>query len=247
MEQDDAFHLTAVDVRRYEFGVVMRGYDRARVDQFKQQVADEIERLMRSNMELEDKARSFHEQLRAFRERDRALNEALISAQELRNEVKSQAKREAELHLQEAQAQGARLRAAAQEEIASLLQEIEQLDRTRRAYLAQLKMFAERHLAEVAASEAERPFKDAAAAVERRLSANAAAAAQAAQVVKQQAAAQAAAQAATHVAAAPSVQSAPPLPPMGAPLFAPEPARSADQLPLVIAEPPSDLDNEPYR
>ena len=158
MEQDDAFHLTAVDVRRYEFATVMRGYDRARVDQFKQQVADEIERLMRSNLELEDKARNFHEQLRAFRERDRALNEALISAQELRNEVKSQAKREAELFLAEAEQQGARLRAAAQEEIASLLQEIEQLDRTRRAYLAQLKMFAERHLAEVAASEAERPF-----------------------------------------------------------------------------------------
>ena len=49
MEQDDAFRLTAVDVRRYDFATVMRGYDRARVDQFKEQVADEMERLMRSN------------------------------------------------------------------------------------------------------------------------------------------------------------------------------------------------------
>jgi DivIVA domain-containing protein len=208
MEQDDAFHLTAVDVRRYEFATVMRGYDRARVDQFKQQVADEIERLMRSNLELEDKARNFHEQLRAFRERDRALNEALISAQELRNEVKSQAKREAELFLAEAEQQGARLRAAAQEEIASLLQEIEQLDRTRRAYLAQLKMFAERHLAEVAASEAERPFINASAAVERRLAANAAAAA--------------------------------------APMRVPAPATMVEPA-VVIAEPPSDLDDGRYR
>ena len=48
MEQDDAFHLTAVDVRRYEFQTVMRGYDRERVDQFKNQVADEMERLMRA-------------------------------------------------------------------------------------------------------------------------------------------------------------------------------------------------------
>ena len=80
MEQDDAFHLTAVDVRRYEFQTVMRGYDRARVDQFKVQVADEMERLMRANQDLDEKARNFHEQLRAFRERDRALNEALVSA-----------------------------------------------------------------------------------------------------------------------------------------------------------------------
>ncbi len=234
MEQDDAFHLTAVDVRRYEFATVMRGYDRARVDQFKQQVADEIERLMRSNLELEDKARNFHEQLRAFRERDRALNEALISAQEMRNEVKTQAKREAELFLAEAEQQGARLRAAAQEEISSLLNEIEQLDRTRRAYLAQLKLFAERHLSEVAAAEAERPFKDASAAVERRLTANAAAAAAATR-----------APAAQH--AAPTVQNAPPLPSMGAPVWAPRSDSSNDQQPLVIAEPPSDLDDGRYR
>jgi DivIVA domain-containing protein len=240
MEQDDAFHLTAVDVRRYEFATVMRGYDRARVDQFKQQVADEIERLMRSNLELEDKARNFHEQLRAFRERDRALNEALISAQELRNEVKSQAKREAEIFLQEAEQQGARLRAAAQEEIASLLQEIEQLDRTRRAYLAQLKMFAERHLAEVAASEAERPFINASAAVERRLAANAAAAAANASI-------SAAARAQAPAPAQPTVQNAPPLPPLGAPLWAQRPEPTDTQEPVVIAEPPSDLDDGRYR
>jgi cell division initiation protein len=238
MEQDDAFHLTAVDVRRYEFATVMRGYDRARVDQFKQQVADEIERLMRSNLELEDKARNFHEQLRAFRERDRALNEALISAQELRNEVKSQAKREAELFLAEAEQQGARLRAAAQEEIASLLQEIEQLDRTRRAYLAQLKMFAERHLAEVAASEAERPFINASAAVERRLAANAAAAAANASI---------SAAARTQAPAQPTLQNAPPLPPLGAPLWAQRPEPTDTQEPVVIAEPPSDLDDGRYR
>jgi len=93
MEQDDAFHLTAVDVRRYEFQTVMRGYDRARVDQFKVQVADEMERLMRANQDLDEKARNFHEQLRAFRERDRALNEALVSARNRRATAESTASR----------------------------------------------------------------------------------------------------------------------------------------------------------
>ena len=54
LEPDDVFHLTAVDVRRYEFQTVMRGYDKTRVDIFKQQVADEMERLARSNQELSD-------------------------------------------------------------------------------------------------------------------------------------------------------------------------------------------------
>ena len=160
MEQDDAFHLTAVDVRRYDFATVMRGYDRARVDQFKEQVADEIERLMRANSELEDKARNFHEQLRAFRDRDRALNEALVSAQQLRADVKDQATREADLIVREAEAEAKGLVDAAQYAIASLRGEIEILERGRRAYLAQLRGLAERHLAEAAAFDEQRPFTE---------------------------------------------------------------------------------------
>ena len=38
---DESFHLTPLDVRRYEFGSALRGYDKARVDQFRTQVADE--------------------------------------------------------------------------------------------------------------------------------------------------------------------------------------------------------------
>jgi DivIVA domain-containing protein len=171
MEQDDAFHLTAVDVRRYEFQTVMRGYDRARVDQFKDQVADEMERLLRVNQDLDEKARGFHEQLRAFRERDRALNDALVSAQQLRAEMKDQASREADLILQEAQAEANRALEAAQSEagrlvdgarseIASRRSELEQLERARRAYLAQLRALAERHLAEVSAFEEQRSLFD---------------------------------------------------------------------------------------
>ena len=155
METDDAFHLTAVDVRRYEFGTAMRGYDKARVDQFKDQVADEIERLMRSNADLEEKARGFHEQLRAFRERDRALNEALISAQQLRSDVKDQAEREAELVIREAEAEAVRIGQAARNEVATLKREIESLERSRRTYLAQLKMFADETLPTLIAHKAD--------------------------------------------------------------------------------------------
>ena len=42
---DEAFHLTPVDARRFDFGSALRGYDKTRVDQFRDQVADELERL----------------------------------------------------------------------------------------------------------------------------------------------------------------------------------------------------------
>jgi DivIVA domain-containing protein len=151
---DEIFHLTPLDVRRYEFGRVLRGYDPERVEQFKEQVADEMERLTRLNQELEAKARSFHEQLKSFRERDKALNEALVSAQELRSQMRDQAERESQLLLREAAAEADRALATATAEIRRVHDELAMLDRARRNYLAQLRVFVERQLSEIAAAEA---------------------------------------------------------------------------------------------
>lgn len=154
---DDSFHLTPVDIRHREFERAMRGYDIASVEDFKRQVADELERLLRLNQDLEAKARGFHEQLRAFRERDKALNDALVSAQQLRSEIREQAERESQLILREARADGERIVDAARAEIERLQREIEQLDRSRRAYLAHMRTIAERQLAEIEAASTEAP------------------------------------------------------------------------------------------
>ena len=156
---DEIFHLTPLDVRRYEFGRVLRGYDPGRVDQFREQVADELERLVRLNQELEQKARSFHDQLKSFRERDKALNEALVHAQQLRSEVREQAERESNLLLREAQQQADVILASAQQGIRALEDELAALDRFRRNYLAQMRVFVERQLAEIAAAEAQPPLR----------------------------------------------------------------------------------------
>jgi DivIVA domain-containing protein len=151
---DESFHLTPLDVRRYEFGRKVRGYDTERVDQFREQVADELERLTRLNQELEQKARGFHEQLKSFRERDKALNEALVHAQQLRSEMKEQAERESALTLREAQAQAERILGDAQANIRRVEDELAALERFRRNYLTQLRVFVERQLAEISAAEA---------------------------------------------------------------------------------------------
>lgn len=150
---DESFHLTPLDIRRFDFGSALRGYDRARVDQFRDQVAAEVERLAKQCQTLESKAQGFHEQLRAFRERDKALNEALVSAQQLRSEVREQAEREAQLIVREAKVEGERLLAESRNETRKLKGELEGLVRQRRAYLAQLRTMVERQLADIEASE----------------------------------------------------------------------------------------------
>ena len=151
---DETFHLTPLDVRRYDFGRALRGYDPERVDQFRDQVAEEFERLTRLNQDLEAKARNFHEQLRAFRERDKALNEALVSAQQLRAEIREQSERESQLLLREARAQADHIIEAARGEIRALQEELSGLERTRRSYLTQLRILVERQLADITAQEA---------------------------------------------------------------------------------------------
>ncbi len=150
---DEAFHLTPLDVRRYDFGRALRGYDPKRVDQFRDQVAEEMERLTRINQDLDAKARSFHEQLRAFRDRDKALNDALVSAQQLRGDLREQAEREAQLILREAQAEGEKVIEGAKSEVRRMEEELDALDRSRRTYLAQMRTLIARQLSEVEASD----------------------------------------------------------------------------------------------
>lgn len=154
---DESFHLTPLDVRRYEFTSALRGYDKARVDQFRDQVADELERVTRANQELDAKAKGLAEQLKQFKDRDKALNDALVSAQQLRAEIREQADREAQLIVREARAEGDRQLDQAKAEIRKLTTEIEALERVRRAYLLSLKNMVEKQLAEVEALAAAAP------------------------------------------------------------------------------------------
>src|SRR6185295_8484523 len=143
---DESFHLTPLDIRRYDFGSALRGYDKSRVDQFRDQVANEVERLVRQCQDLEAKARGFHEQLKAFRERDKAMNEALISAQQLRGEIREQADREGQLILREARAEGDRIIDQAKAEIRKVEGELEGLVKQRRSFLMQVRTMIERQL-----------------------------------------------------------------------------------------------------
>ena len=151
---DESFHLTPLDIRRYDFGAKsFRGYDEKKVEDFRNQVAEELERLTRLNQELDSKARGFHEQLRAFRDRDKALNEALVSAQQRRSEIREQAAREAQLILREARAEGERQLDAIRNDTRQLEADIVGLEKSRRAFIGQLRQIAERQLAELAAAE----------------------------------------------------------------------------------------------
>jgi DivIVA domain-containing protein len=119
---DNAFHLTSHDVRAQEFQKVMRGFDPTQVEEFKQRMAEEIDRLVRDRVQLDERLKGLGEQLKSYRDRDRAMNDALISAQQLRTEVQAQVERERDVMLREAEAQVENLLLEARTEVERMLQ-----------------------------------------------------------------------------------------------------------------------------
>jgi DivIVA domain-containing protein len=149
MTDDHAFRLTPLDVRSQEFARVLRGYDRAQVDEFKMAISEELDRLLRERAQQEERLRSAEEQLRAYRDRERAMNEALVAAQQLRVDSREQAEREAELVLREARAEAERILERAQEEESLVRERSDGAVRQFTAYVASFRTLLERHLGEV--------------------------------------------------------------------------------------------------
>jgi DivIVA domain-containing protein len=151
---DDTFHLTPHDVRAQEFQKVLRGYDPAQVESFKQRVAEELDRLFRERAALDERVKGMVEQLRTFRDRERAMNEALVAAQQLRADIQAQAGREAEVVLKEAQVEAARLLESARQDHEAVVRRTEAAVRQMSAYLAGFRALLDRHQAELRGLEA---------------------------------------------------------------------------------------------
>jgi DivIVA domain-containing protein len=146
---DDAFHLTPHDIRAQEFQAAMRGYNKVQVDEFKLRVSEEVERLLRERLQWEERLKNMQEQLRAFRDRERAMNEALVVAQQLRTDAKVQAEREAETIIREAKGQAMLVVSAAQQDELGVRERDESDQLQFAAYLANFRALLERQLAEI--------------------------------------------------------------------------------------------------
>jgi DivIVA domain-containing protein len=149
MTDDHAFHLTPLDVRSQEFARALRGYDRAQVDEFKLAISEELDRLLRERAQNEERLRSAQEQLRAYQDRERAMNEALVAAQQLRVDSREQAEREAELVVREAKMEAERILERARQEEAVVRERTDGAARQFTAYVSSFRALLERHLGEV--------------------------------------------------------------------------------------------------
>lgn len=143
--------LTPLEVRKKkgDFRRVMRGYDPASVDDFLDQVVERMEQLVRENAALASRAEGMSNAIAEYRERERAMNDALVSAQQLREDVREQANREAELVLREARAEGERIVAESRRQASAAAESLRRLQAQRVRFLRLFRALVERQLQEI--------------------------------------------------------------------------------------------------
>ncbi len=95
--------LTPLDIHNKEFSRRMRGYDEDQVNEFLDQIIKDYEGLIRENKELQTSLTAIEERLGHFTNIEETLSKAIIVAQNAADELKSNAKKESQLIVREAE------------------------------------------------------------------------------------------------------------------------------------------------
>ncbi len=95
--------LTPLDIHHKEFRLALRGYNQEQVDQFLDEVADELERLFKENISLSEKLEVANERVRSYSEIEKTLHNTMLAAQTSAEDIKAKAAKEADVLLRDAE------------------------------------------------------------------------------------------------------------------------------------------------
>lgn len=147
--------LTPEEIQSREFKQRwVSGYDMDQVESFLKAVAGSYETLLSENEALKEEVASMTGELDSFRTRRRHLEEALVSAQQVIDEMKVNARKEADLIVKDAELQADRWIADANTQVLETKRELNSLEMFRRDYEIKLRSLLESHMAMLDAKNA---------------------------------------------------------------------------------------------
>ncbi|MBN2848923.1 MAG: DivIVA domain-containing protein [Coriobacteriia bacterium] len=148
--------LTPLDIHHKEFGHALRGYNEAEVDAFLDQVADELERLFKENIDLSERIEALEDKVRGYQDMERTLHNTLVSAQKSADELMQQTRNEAEAVLREAELKAKEVIHSALTSKQKATSDLARIKQAEEAFRAEFKRVLEGHLrslAEIPVSE----------------------------------------------------------------------------------------------
>src|SRR4030066_2494416 len=95
--------ITPLDIQQKQFPVKFRGFEEEEVDSFLELIREEMEELLRENANLREESRRFEKQLKEYKNIETTLKDTLVSTQQMVDEYRGTAKKDAELIVKEAE------------------------------------------------------------------------------------------------------------------------------------------------
>ena len=139
-------HISPAEILEKEFAQRFRGYDVHQVNAFLEEVAKEVDRVLKENTRLKEEVENLKEQLAASREKERSLNEELLVAQTMGDDIRARAEQEASRIVSGAQLDAQKVLAEVRQQCASLQQEITAMNQKREQFETSLRSLLEGYL-----------------------------------------------------------------------------------------------------
>ena len=138
--------ISPIDIQQQQFKSRLMGYEKAGVDQFLELLAEELERLVRKNQDLQEELSRTNTTLAEMRDREGTLKETLISTQKITEALKLTARREVDVLMAEAEIKAERLMHNAEERRQQLIEEVQEIKRQKIDFEVGLRGLLEKHI-----------------------------------------------------------------------------------------------------
>lgn len=131
--------LTPLSIRKMRFRTRLRGYDPEEVEEFLEVVSEELTKSLARTEELTHAKHRLEERLSAAEERERELQDTLVRAQRVSDEIVTNAQREAQVMVREAELTADKIVQQAIEQAQNIERKIAELRHRRREMQLKLK------------------------------------------------------------------------------------------------------------
>lgn len=138
--------LTPLDIHNKQFSRSFRGYNEEEVNEFLDQIIKDLELLIKEKKKVEEENEELREKLSHFSNIEESLSKSILVAQETAEEVKANAKKEAQLIVKEAEKNADRIINDALAKARKISIEIDELKRRAATYQSRFRSLVEAQL-----------------------------------------------------------------------------------------------------
>ncbi len=138
--------ISPLDIQQKQFPIKFRGFDVEEVYAFLELVREEMEELLRENASLKELTHRSENQIKEYRSMENTLRETLMTAQQMVEDYKVNARKEAELIIKEAELRADEIIKEAQEKVVKIHEDIVDLKGIRRHFKEEMKRLIGSHM-----------------------------------------------------------------------------------------------------